>query len=133
MNFTIVFTKNRKKFDKYVKVNRIKNKIVIDINDKLIEYNLVDEISDYQDYFNLLIYTKINQTIIKKKDIFYIPNFHNKEIKLEDIFKIKNILKDDIHFNILFFYDEFRDDIQNRDLIMDNIDKFDASQILRSY
>ena len=29
MNFYLVFTKNRKRFDKYVKVNRIKNKIII--------------------------------------------------------------------------------------------------------
>ena len=31
MNFYLVLSKNRKKFDKYVKVNRVKNKIIIDI------------------------------------------------------------------------------------------------------
>ena len=57
MNFYIVLCKSRKKFDKYVKVNKIRNKVIIDIKEQLdiekITYN------EYKDYFNLLIYTKI--------------------------------------------------------------------------
>jgi hypothetical protein len=77
MNFYLVFTKSRKRFDKYVKVNRIKNKVIIDIKQQLEEYDI--SYVDYKEYFNLIIYTKIKHSLSKKKDIYYIPNFSNKE------------------------------------------------------
>lgn len=103
MNFYIVFTKNRKKFDKYVKVNKVKNKIIIDIKQQLDECNINNSYLEYKEYFNLLIYTKITQSILKKKDIYYLPNFSNKDIIIEDLFKIKKILNDNVNFNILLF------------------------------
>lgn len=132
MNFYIVFTKNRKKFDKYVKVNKIKNKTIIDIKQQLEEYNIINY-NEYKEYFNLLIYTKINQTLMKKKDVYYLPNFSNKQMVVEDIFKIKKILENNVNFNILLFFDEFKDDDVVYQSILENMSIFNASQILKSY
>lgn len=133
MNFYIVFTKNRKKFDKYVKVNKIKNKSIIDIKQQLDEYNINSSYNDYKEYFNLLVYTKINQSFMKKKDVYYLPNFSNKDIVVEDIFKIKKILNSNVNFNILLFFDEFKDDDSVYQSILSNMSIFNASQILKSY
>lgn len=132
MNFYIVFTKNRKKFDKYVKVNKVKNKTIIDIKQQLEEYNIINY-NEYKEYFNLLIYTKINQTLMKKKDVYYLPNFSNKQMVIEDIFKIKKILENNVNFNILLFFDEFKDDDVVYQSILENMSIFNASQILKSY
>lgn len=132
MNFYIVFTKNRKKFDKYVKVNKVKNKTIIDIKQQLEEYNIINY-NEYKEYFNLLIYTKINQTLMKKKDVYYLPNFSNKQMVVEDIFKIKKILENNVNFNILLFFDEFKDDDVVYQSILENMSIFNASQILKSY
>lgn len=133
MNFYLVFTKNRKKFDKYVKVNKVKNKIIIDIKQQLDEYDIYNSYTDYKEYFNLIIYTKILQSFIKKKDVYYLPNFSNKNMNIEDIFKIKKILDNKVQFNILLFFDEFKDDDDVYQSILSNMNIFDASQILKSY
>ena len=131
MNFYVVFCRNRKKFDKYVKVNRIRNKVIIDIKENLqleeIDYD------KYRDYFNLLIYTKILQAFRKNKDIYYIPNFDNETLDVDDIFKIKKILTNGVDFNLLLFWKEFEtcDDI--RTSVLNNIDVFDNTQMLRDY
>lgn len=133
MDFYLVFTKNRKRFDKYVKVNKIKNKIIIDIKSLLDEYN-VDNYNTYKDYFNLLIYTRIKHSINKNKDIYYIPNFINKDFDINEIFNIKTMLSSDTtNFNILIFYDEFKNDDYINQSILENMNIFDASQILKSY
>jgi len=131
MNFYLVFTKSRKRFDKYVKVNRIKNKVIIDIKQQLEEYDI--SYVDYKEYFNLIIYTKIKHSLSKKKDIYYIPNFSNKELKIEDVFKIKKLLEGNVNFNILIFFDEFKDNEDINESILSNMNIFDASQILKSY
>lgn len=133
MDFYLVFTKNRKRFDKYVKVNKIKNKIIIDIKFLLDDYE-VDDYETYREYFNLIIYTRIKHSIDKKKDIYYIPNFNNKDFNIDDVFKIKKILSSNTtNFNILIFYDEFKDDDYINQSILENMNIFDASQILKSY
>lgn len=133
MDFYLVFTKNRKRFDKYVKVNKIKNKIIIDIKSLLDEYN-VDNYNTYKDYFNLLIYTRIKHSINKNKDIYYMPNFINKDFDINEIFNIKTMLSSDTtNFNILIFYDEFKNDDYINQSILENMNIFDASQILKSY
>ena len=131
MNFYLVFTKSRKRFDKYVKVNRIKNKVIIDIKQQLEEYDI--SYPEYKEYFNLLIYTKIKHSLLKKKDIYYIPNFSNKSIDIEEVFKIKKILESNASFNILLFFDEFKDNEEVNQSILSNMNIFDASQILKSY
>jgi hypothetical protein len=130
MNFYLVFTKSRKRFDKYVKVNKIKNKVIIDIKQQLEEYDI--SYVEYKEYFNLLIYTKIKHSLFKKKDIYYIPNFSNKEIDIEEVFKIKKLLEGN-NFNILLFFDEFKDNEEINQSILSNMNIFDASQILKSY
>lgn len=133
MNFYLVFTKNRKRFDKYVKVNKIKNKVIVDIKALLSEYE-VDDYETYRDYFNLIIYTRIKHSMDKKKDVYYIPNFSYEKFDVNEVFKIKRILPDDgSKFNILMFYDEFKSDDSIHESILENMHLFDASQILKSY
>jgi len=131
MDFYIVMCKNRKKLDKYCKVNRLKNKVIIDIKSALEENEIFD--NKYNDYFNLMIYTRIVQSLNKGKDIYYIPNFQNEKLDVNEILKIKKILKTDTNFNILMFFDEFKDDIRIQNDIFTNINMFDNSQILKDY
>ena len=131
MNFYLVMVKTRRKFDKFVKVNRLKNKIIIDIKLALEENEISD--SKYYDYFNLMIYTRILQGLNKGKDIYYLPNFQNKNLNIKEILKIKDILTKDTNFNILMFFDEFKDDIKIQNEILGNIDMFDNSQLLKDY
>lgn len=130
-SFYLVLCKSRKKFDKYVKVNRIKNKVIIDIKLALEENEIYDE--KFNDYFNLMIYTRIIQSLNKGKDIYYIPNFYNDKIDMNEIFKIKKILKDGVYFNILMFFDEFKDDTRIQNDVLTNINIFDNSQLLKDY
>jgi len=132
MNFYVVFCKNKKKFDKYVKVNRIKNKVIIDIKEQLDE-NQIKSDGKYKDFFNLLIYTKISQSLKKGKDIYYIPNFYDKTLNVDKIINIKNFISNNIDFNILMFFDEFNNDNIMLDDIINNLDNFDNSQIIKDY
>lgn len=131
MNFYLVMCKNRKKLDKYCKVNRLKNKVIIDIKSMLDEHEIFD--NKYNDYFNLMIYTRIIQSLNKGKDIYYIPNFQNENLEINEILKIKKILKNGTNFNILMFFDEFKDDTRIQNDIFTNINMFDNSQILKDY
>lgn len=131
MSFHVVFTKSRKLFDKYVKVNKIKSKVIIDIKLLLEEYG-IDNYLEYRDYFNLMIYTKIIQSIEKKKDIYYIPNLENVDFDMEEIIKISDLVEG-VKFNSLIFYDEFKDDGLMNESIIEYMNVFDASQILKSY
>lgn len=132
MNFYIVFTKNRKKFDKYVKVNRIRNKVIIDINQQLTENDIFEDYEEYKDYFNVLIYTKIVQSMEKNKDIYYLPDFDNNSFDIKNVFNLKDVIVNKMNFNALIFFDEFEDDNTTSDLLS-SIDIFDASQLLKSY
>jgi hypothetical protein len=132
MDFYVVFCKNRKKFDKYVKVNRIKNKVIIDIKDQLDE-NQINDKDRYRDFFNILIYTKISQSMKKEKDIYYIPNFYDKSLDISNVLELKKYMNSKSNFNILMFFDEFgNEDPLFRDLLS-NLDVFDSSQIIRDY
>jgi len=131
MNFYLVLCKDRRKWMKYIKVNRIRNKVIIDIKTALEENEITDE--KFMDYFNLLIYTRIVQALNKEKDVYYIPNFTNKKFDVKEIFKIKKILKDGTLFNILMFFDEFKDDVRFQNEILTNITIFDKSQVLKDY
>lgn len=130
MNFYIVFTKNRKKFDKYAKVNRVRNKLVIDIK-KILEDECIDA-EKHKDLFNLLVFSKILQGNKKNRDIYYLPNFTDS-FEFKEIVKIKKALeKYNFIFNILIFYDEFKKDKYLNDA-MSNIGIFSASQIIKDY
>lgn len=136
MEFYIVFVKNRKKLDKYVKINRIRNKTIIDIKQQLDNHGL-DDITEWREYFNLIIYTKITQTIKKNKDVYYIPNLNKiHTLDIDDIFQIKenlNTNKHRINFNLLFFFEDFKNNQQLYENILSNISLFDAIQIIKDY
>ena len=65
MDFFCVYVKTRKKLDKYIKVNRIRNKYIIDIK-KIMEE---EEISFDKEktYLKIIIFQKIQQAIDKNK------------------------------------------------------------------
>ena len=129
MEFFCVYFKTRKKFDKFVKVNAIKNKYIIDIN-KIISEEEVD-FTDDKTYLKILIFNKIQQAIDKKKDIYYIPDFDN-EFSIEKLLNLKKILGEN-NFNVLIFYNEFRRNPEVMDDVFSNLSKFTTSQIIRDY
>jgi len=133
MEFYIVFVKNRKKLDKYIKINRIRNKTIIDIKQQL-DDNGLEDATEWREYFNLIIYTKITQTIRKNKDVYYIPNLNKIcTLEIDDIFQIKENLVGKVNFNLLFFFEDFKDNQKLYENILSNISLFDAIQIIRDY
>ncbi len=129
MNFFCVYVKTRKKMDKYIKVNRVKNKYIIDIK-KIIEEEELSP-SDDKIYLKILIFQKIQQAIDKKKDIYYIPDFDN-DFSIEKLLNLKKILGEN-DFNVLIFYNEFRKCPEIIDDVFSNLSKFSNSQIIRDY
>jgi hypothetical protein len=130
MRFFCTYVKTKKKLDKYIKINKIRNKYIIDIK-KIVEEEDVNYDNE-KTYLKILILNKIQQAIEKKKDIYYIPDFDN-QFSIEKLLNIKKILGKDNEFNTLIFYNEFRKDQNILDDVMDNLSKFDYSQIVRDY
>lgn len=130
MDFFCVYVKTRKKLDKYVKVNRIRNKYIIDIK-KIMEE---EEISFDKErtYLKIIIFQKIQQAIEKNKDIYYVPDFDN-EFSIDKLINIKKILGEQNNFNVLIFYNEFRKDPDILDDVLGSLTKFNSSQIIRDY
>ena len=58
MQFFCVYVKSRKKLDKMIKVNHIKNKYIIDIK-KIQEEEDITELSKEKTYLKILIFQKI--------------------------------------------------------------------------
>lgn len=129
MNFFCVYTKTRKKFDKYIKVNKIKNKYIIDIK-KIIEEEEVN-IDDDKTYLKIIIFNKIQQAIDRKKDIYYLPYFES-DFSIEKLLNLKKILGDN-NFNVLIFYNEFRKSQSIIEELFSNLSRFSNSQIIRDY
>jgi len=129
MNFFCVYCKVRKKFDKYIKVNKIKNKYIIDIK-RIVEEEEVD-FEDDKTYLKILIFNKIQQAIDRKKDIYYLPDFEN-EFSIEKLLNLKKILGEN-NFNVLIFYNEFRKNQEIIEEVFNNLSKFSNSQIIRDY
>jgi hypothetical protein len=129
MEFFCVYCKTRKKFDKFIKINRIKNKYIIDIK-KIIDEEEVDFRND-KTYLKIIIFNKIQQAIEKKKNIYYIPDFEN-EFSIEKLLNLKKILGEN-NFNVLIFYNEFRKNPEIMDDVLGNLSKFSNSQIIRDY
>lgn len=134
LNFFLTFCKNRKKFDRYVKNNKIRNKYIIDIAKIIEEEEIVLDNPISEKYFRILVIKRIEQAIEKEKDIYYIPNLNNKNIDIEKIFNLKNFLKHH-NFNLLTFYNEFSFDEKEYylDQICKNLTYFDSCQILEDY
>jgi hypothetical protein len=129
MNFFCVYVRTRKKFDKYIKINRIKNKYIIDIK-KIVDEEEVSFNND-RTYLKILIFNKIQQAIDKRKDIYYIPDFEN-EFSIEKLLNLKKVLGEN-NFNVLIFYNEFRKSPEIIDDVFSNLSKFSSSQIIRDY
>lgn len=130
MDFFCVYVKTRKKLDKYIKVNRIRNKYVIDIK-KIIEEEEISFDSE-KTYLKIIIFQKIQQAIEKKKDIYYIPDFEN-EFSIDKLINIRKILGEENNFNVLIFYNEFRRNSDLLENLFSNLSKFSTSQIIRDY
>jgi hypothetical protein len=129
MNFFCVYCKTRKKFDKYIKTNRIRNKYIIDIK-RLCEDEDVDFEED-KTYIKILIFNKIQQAVERKKDIYYIPDF-DEDFSIEKLLNLKKILGEN-NFNVLIFYNEFRKNQEIINDVLSNLSKFSNSQIIRDY
>lgn len=130
MNFFCVYVKTRKKLDKFIKVNRIKNKYIIDLK-KILEEEEVS-FSDDKMYLKIIIHNKIQQAVEKNKDIYYIPDFDNS-FSIEKLLNIKKIIGEENDFNVLLFFNEFRKDNDITKDLFDNLSKFSNSQIIRDY
>jgi len=131
MNFFCVYTKTRKKIDKFFKVNNIKNKYVIDIP-KLVSEEEIENYEDEKTFLKILIFQKVQSAIERGKDVYYIPDFE-REFSIEKLFNLKKLLGSENNFNILIFYNEFRRDPQILDDILENLSKFSNSQIIKDY
>ena len=69
----------------------------------------------------------------KGKDIYYIPNFSSSDLDIKKLLRLKSsLLEINDNFNLLLFYEEF---IGTNWLIdvLDNIETFDNTQILKDY
>lgn len=130
MDFNIVLTKHRKKFDKFSKINKLKNKEIIDISNILLTENLC-VIKD-REYLNTFIYLKIIEAMRKNKDIYYIPDFSNKDVFVSKLVKLKKLINLP-NINVIMFFDDF---IEDEDFISDffnNVSNFDRLQILKDF
>jgi hypothetical protein len=131
MNFFCVYTKNRKKIDKFFKVNGIRNKYVIDLA-KIISKEEIENYDDEKTFLKILVYQKLQSAIERGKDIYYIPDFE-KEFSIEKLLNLKKLLGSENNFNILIFWNEFKKDAHLLDDIMENMSKFSNSQIIKDY
>jgi hypothetical protein len=130
MEFFCVYVKTRKKLDKYVKVNRIRNKYIIDIK-KILEEEEIDYNKD-RTYLKILVNQKIQIAIEKNKDIYYVPDFEH-DFSIEKLLNIKKLLGNENGFNVLIFFNDFRKDAEILSDVMGNLTKFSNSQIIRDY
>lgn len=130
MQFFCVYVKTRKKLDKYIKVNKIRNKYIVDIKRILEEEEIT--LDDQRTWLKILIFQKIQQAIEKNKDVYYVPDFES-DFSIEKLLNIKKILGVDNNFNVLIFYNDFRKDQDLVDDVFGNLTKFNASQIIRDY
>lgn len=128
INFFVVYCKTKKSFEKYIKRNSIKGKIILDVK-KILQEEEID-ISD-KTYLKIIIFNKIQQAVEKGKDIYYIPNFDD-EFSIEKLLNLRKILGDN-NFNILLFFDQFGKSPEILQEAFDNISKFSNSQIIKDY
>jgi hypothetical protein len=129
MTFTCVYCKTKKKIEKFFKVNKIRNKYVLDIK-KMMEEEEMDSDTDKM-FIKILIIEKVQKAIEKGKDIYYIPNF-DEEFNINKLLNLRSILGSN-DFNVLIFYDEFQKHPHIIDEALDNLENFDNSQIIRDY
>lgn len=131
LNFFLVLCKTRKKFDKYIKINKIRNKYIVDIKKMMEEEDISPNELPTSDIFKILILKKFNLAKEKKKNIYYIPNFEITK-NYSKLFNIKDIMGTTHNFNLMYFYEDFAPGEQPHE-IMSKISDFDVSQIIKDY
>jgi hypothetical protein len=133
MKFYLTFCKTRKKFDKYIKINRVRNKSIIDIRAIIDEEKIDLTNPDSVYYFKVLVYKKIQTSIEKNKDIYYVPNFWSKNFEILHLLKLKDLLAETDDFNLLLFHNEFNQQPDWMNFLFSNLSTFTTSQILKDY
>jgi len=134
MDFFCVYVKTRKKLDKYIKSNKIKNKYVVDIK-KIFEEDISCENSSFESakpFLKILVNKKIQEAIEKNKDIYYVPDFE-QDFSIEKLLRIRQILGYKNNFNILVFYNDFRKDRDILEEVNQNLTKFSNSLIIKDF
>ena len=131
LNFFLVLCKTRKKFDKYVKLNRIRNKYIIDIKKIMDEENISSNEVTTSDLLKIIILKKFYMAQEKNKDIYYIPNY-NITKQYSKLFNIKQLLNKSHNFNLLYFHDDF-EKFEKPLEILEKISDFDITQVLKDY
>ncbi len=133
MAFYLTMVRTRKKLDKYFKINKIRNKVIIDVKKILEEENINLNEPESVIFFKEIILNKLMSSETKNKDIYYLPNFSNFDMDISKLIEIKKI-SEKYHdgFNLLLFFEEF---ISTNWLtqILDRMDEFDATQIIKDY
>lgn len=135
-NMFVVLCKQRKKLDKYFKINRIRNKIIIDVKKMAEDEGLTYEDAVKYEFFKLLILKEFYRAIDRKRDIYYIPHFETDDMK-ENPTKILTMKEMDIidtnfTFNLLCFYNDFDAPAEVTE-ILNKIEEFDFIQLLKDY
>lgn len=128
MEFFVMYTTVRKKADKYFKINKIRNKYIIDIKKIISEEELQP---NDKTYLKIIIFNRIQQAIERKKNIYYIPDF-DQDFSIDKLLNLKRLLEDS-NFNILVFLDDFKKNPTVLDDAFARLDKFSNSQILKDY
>ena len=134
MDFFCVYVKTRKKLDKYMKSNKVKNKYVVDIK-KIFEEDISSENSSFENakpFLKILVHKKIQEAIEKKKDVYYVPDF-DQDFSISKLLNIRQLLGIENNFNILVFYNDFRKDKKILDDVNDNLTKFSNSLIIKDF
>lgn len=134
MEFFCVYVRTRKKLDKYMKSNKIKNKYVVDIK-KIFEEDISSENASFESakpYLKILVHKKIQEAIEKNKDVYYVPDFE-QNFSIEKLLNIRQLLGMSNNFNILVFYNDFRKDKQILDDVNENLTKFSNSLIIKDF
>lgn len=131
LNFVLVICKNKIKFKKFEKVNKLKNKYIIDIKKLMEEENIKPEDLANSNVFKLNLLKKFNLAKEKKKHIYYIPDLSNQS-QMSKLFNIKEVMGDTHNFNLLYFYEDFEQGKQPTE-ILEKIEEFDIAQVLENY
>ena len=133
MNLFVVYCHNRKKFDKYAKVNRIKNKYVLDIPKLMAEDKINPDDKEGMLYLKVIVLKKIQLAQEKKRDVYYLPNFYSHKFQTDSLLTLRKILDPKDIFNLLIFHQEFEKQPQLIEQAIANIGEFDNAQILEDY
>ncbi len=131
LNCFLVLCQSRKKFDKYIKINKVRNKYILDIKKMMEEEGIAPEDISKSNVFKMLVLKKFLMAIDKKKHIYYIPSFQH-QTELSKLFNIKDLIEETHNFNMLYFYEDYEPGCQPQE-ILDKIQEFDIAQILKDY